>query len=120
MPILRLAASDAETLGVPETVSFNQRWSLRTVGALRKQTGYSIDALHAAMDGFPVVRPDGTEVIEKDYEAWAAWFWMILYSAGHKIPWKDFDLSGIPTVEADVSNENEGGDGSGKAATSAT
>jgi hypothetical protein len=109
MAILHLAEVDQERLGIHEDVDFTPgQWSLRTVGQLRKQTGYSMERLDAGMDGFPVLLPSGAEVIERDYEAWAAYFWLILWDAGHRIPWTDFDLRTIPQIISDeVSDEGK-------------
>lgn len=109
MAMLRLAEADRTRLDIHEDVEFTPgQWSLRSVGQLRKQTGYSMERLDAGMDGFPVVLPGGKEVVEKDYEAYAAYFWLILWNAGHRIPWAEFDLIGIPRILSDVDEVDEG------------
>lgn len=109
MAMLRLAEADRKRLDINEDIEFVPgQWSLRSVGQLRKQTGYSMDRLDAGIDGFPVTLPNGAEVIEKDYEAYAAYFWLILWNAGHRIPWADFDLHGIPHILSDDDEVDEG------------
>lgn len=112
MSTLRLSESDRAKWNVAEVVEFDLKTiGLRSVSALKKQTGYTIgEAAALGFDGKIVIQPDGSEKVERDDDALAAVVWVVLYAAGYRsIPWADFDPSprGLK-LEFDEGGEDEG------------
>lgn len=108
MSWLELAEIDQKRWGVNGRVEFSfQEIGMRSVAALKKQTGYSLEeATVMAFDGKIVVQADGSEKVEKDPDALAALVWLVLYANGHRIPWDEFDP--VPRgLKLDFSHDGE-------------
>lgn len=86
---------DRTRYNLPDEVEYeNGMYGRKSVAELKKQTGYTLDRIGAGVTGIPKIQEDGSEVIERDDIAVLAFVWLILWDAGHKIPWSDFDLRG--------------------------
>lgn len=92
MSYLELSARDREQWNLPERVEFDLNTiGFRSLGAMKKTTGFTLDqAVSLGFSGLIKI-VDGKEVVERDDDAYAAILWVILYAAGHRIPWDEFD-----------------------------
>ena len=110
MSILALSDSDQQRYGVPAEIEYEPGMQGRkAVAELKAQTGYTLDRIRAGTQGIIRVQPDGSEVIERDDVAAVAYAWMLLWDAGHKIPWDDFDLHGSVNFAAGETEDEEEG-----------
>lgn len=100
MGYIELAPSDREKYGAPERIDFEyNRIGLRTIAALKQETGHTLETLAEALD-------------EKgrNEEAVAAVVWMVLRSAGIRIPWDEFDPTPLGLTVDFKSADGEGKD----------
>jgi hypothetical protein len=82
MGYIELAPSDREKFGAPERIEFEyNQIGLRTIAALKSEVGHTLETLASAIDD-----KGGNE------EALAAVVWMVLRSAGIRVPWAEFDV----------------------------
>lgn len=111
MAYLELNEVDRKKHGLPDRVEFEYgQWGLRSVHALKKQTGMTLEYLqHAVFTGKP--SKDDPEKAERDEEAMAALAWLVLWYAGFRIPWDDFDPlpQGFRLIISDDGEEEDGG-----------
>lgn len=122
-----LSEEDAERLGCPRTVEFDEtRLTGREAIALKKLTGWTMERLGQAMEGTRVVDDDGNQVwqlkdgepavdeagqkiplLSIDPEALLVMAWLAVRRTVGDRPWKDFDVNlmalgdGEEEVEAD-------------------
>jgi hypothetical protein len=117
MGYLELSELDRKRYGVPERVEFtNHRFGMRTIKQLRMQTGYDYEVLARLLAGVPKVDPATNEPVYEldesgelvkdeegnailaltiDEDAVAAYVWLVLWAAGHRIPWSEFDVEPV-------------------------
>lgn len=112
MGYLELGEVDRERYGVPGRIEFiPHQFGMRSIKALRRQTGYTYEILAELLGGIPRLDPDTKEpVFERDdagevvYEdgepkvvrdldedAVAAYLWLVLWDNGHRFDWDTFD-----------------------------
>jgi hypothetical protein len=128
MGYLELNEHDRERYGVPERVEFRRhRFGMRTMKQLRLQTGYDYEILTRLLAGVPKVDPETAEPIYKrdesgevvkdddgnpalettlDEDAFAAYVWLILWAAGHRIAWTEFDPDPVG-LRLSIADEDE-------------
>lgn len=133
MSYLELSERDRKRYGVPERVEFEAgQIGMRAIKALRVQTGYDYDRLKELAGGVPkldehgdaitepelddngepVLNEDGTPrrklVLFHDEDALVAMVWVILWDAGHRIPWDTFDVYPVGLRLIIASDESPG------------
>lgn len=131
MAYLELSEKDRARYSVPERVEFQPgQIGMRAISQLRKQTGYDFEILLRLVAGVPKLDEHGEAVIEKDAEgnpvleddgspklelrhdeeALAAMVWVILWDAGHRVKWDEFDIYplGLKLVYDDAPEEDQG------------
>ena len=107
MGYIELAPSDREKYGAPERIEFEyNRIGLRTIAALKTETGHTLETLAAALDDKG-----------RNEEAVAAVVWVVLRSAGIRIPWDEFDPAPLGLVVNFKSADDEGKDPTPKSQT---
>ncbi len=93
MTKLILAEVDRARYDLPAEIEYIPgQWGFKVVDRVEKATGMTLDRIVAGVQGFPVVKPDGSEGVKVDLAAAVAFAWLIVLDAGHKIAWDDFDL----------------------------
>lgn len=135
MGYLELNELDRKKYNIPERIEFlPHRFGLRTIKQLRLQTGYDFEILTRLLAGVPKVDPETNEPIYEvddageivkddegnpvlattiDEDALAAYVWLILWAAGHRIRWDDFDVDPIG-MRLVISDEDESEPEAGK------
>jgi hypothetical protein len=128
MGYLELNEHDRERYGVPERVEFRRhRFGMRTIKQLRLQTGYDYEILTRLLAGVPKVDPETNEPVFKrdengevvkddegnaeleltlDEDALAAYVWLILWAAGYRIAWVEFDPDPVG-LRLSIADEDE-------------
>ena len=107
MGYIELAPSDREKYGAPERIEFEyNRIGLRTIAALKQETGHTLETLAAALDDKG-----------RNEEAVAAVVWVVLRSAGIRVPWDEFDVVPLGLVVNFKSADDEGKDPNPKSLT---
>ena len=108
--LVLLYEPDRARYNLPDEIEYESgMYGRKSVAELKTQTGYTLDRIAAGLRGIIKVQPDGTEVTERDDLAVVAFVWLVLWDAGHKIPWTDFDLRGGIDLNADGSEDEEKG-----------
>lgn len=135
MAHIRLNPKDAEKYGCPEVVEFDfDAIGIRQRAAVEKATGYRLGWMLEQLsgvaeldengngipvpvvddDGNPVLNDDGTpKVTEKlttDPEARAMLVYLVLWGAGVRVPWDDFDVR-LRGLEIDYGSADDSGKG---------
>ncbi len=133
MGYLELGDTDKKRYNVPERIEFtNHRFGMRTIKQLRLQTGYDYEILARLLAGVPKVDPetnepiferdDNNEIVKDDEgnpvleltvdeDAVAAYCWLVLWGAGHRIPWSEFDVDPVGLKISLSDEETEPGKG---------
>lgn len=84
MITIKLCAADREALGAPEAMHVDpQRFRLAEVRALKRETGYTVEALSQALQGGG---------LEDKVEATAAMVWLALRRHGVEVAYEDLDF----------------------------
>ena len=118
MSILALSEHDQKRYDVPAEIEYQPGLQGRkAVAELKAQTGYTLERIRAGTQGIIRVQPDGSEVVERDDVAAVAFAWLILWDAGHKIQWDDFDLHGAVDFAAGETEDEEEGKASDTSST---
>jgi hypothetical protein len=106
---LILSEVDRAKYDLPAEVEYvSGQWGFKAVAAMEKVSGYTYDRVLAGLRGIIAHDEDGAEYRKFDLLAWVAFAWMILWDAGHRIPWDDFDLHAVPDLISDEEPEPEG------------
>lgn len=109
MTKLILSEVDRARYGLPSEVEYTSgQWGFKSVAAMEKASGYTFDRVVAGLRGLLTHDENGAEYTRYDLLSWVAFAWLILYDAGHRIPWDDFDLHEIPGLISDEEPETEG------------
>jgi hypothetical protein len=137
MGYLELGDIDRKRYDVPERVEFlHHRFGMRSIKALRRFTGYEYEMMTELAAGVPKVDPETSEqvmrdvldregnpvyqedgvtpkrepVIIHDEDALAAFIWLILWDAGHRIEWDIFNphFDGLRLSLGDGEDEESG------------
>lgn len=114
MGYLELGDIDKKRYGVEGRIEFaNHQFGMRSIKALRVATGYDYEILSRLLAGVPKVDPETKEPVYErddsgevvlddegnpkleltiDEDAIAAFVWLVLRDAGHKLDWDTFDV----------------------------
>lgn len=108
--LVLLYEPDRARYNLPDEIEYESgMYGRKSVAELKAQTGYTLERISAGLQGIPRVQPDGTEIIERDGIAAVALAWLILWDAGHKIPWGDFDVrGGLDFAHGEQEDEEQG------------
>lgn len=142
MGYLELGEIDRKRYGIEGRIEFaNHQFGMRSIKALKVATGYDYEILARLLAGVPKVDPEtkepvyerdadgnivkdeqGNPKIEEtvDEDAIAAFVWLVLREAGHKLDWDTFDVHPIGLVLSLLDSDEEPDPGKDEATSSST